>query len=188
MPRVKLFDKEEALKKAMELFWEKGYAATSLSDLTSHLGIGKGSFYATFNSKRSLFDACFDAYRNTNVPLLEQLLSSEPNVKIGLQKLLEFNLEHLLSDGKRKGCFMANSCSEINGESEVLLGKLVEHYNNVEQILVAYLMGGKIKPKKAESISAMTLTFLIGMSQQSKINRDRINYLGSIKHLVGMLN
>ncbi|MFT4667882.1 MAG: TetR/AcrR family transcriptional repressor of nem operon [Bacteroidia bacterium] len=188
MPRVKLFDEEEALKKALKLFWEKGYAATSLSDLTRHLGIGKGSFYATFNSKRHLFHACFDDYRSTNVSLLQELLSSEPNVKIGLQRLLEFNLEHFISDSKHKGCFMANSCSEIHGESDVLFGKLAEHYNNVEEILVAYLKRGKIKPKKAKSISAMTLTFLIGMSQQSKINRDRINYLGSIKNLVGMLD
>ena len=44
MPRVKSFDKEEALGKALNLFWEKGYEATSLTDLTTHLGIEKGRF------------------------------------------------------------------------------------------------------------------------------------------------
>ena len=55
MPRVKTFDQKEALGKAMELFWEKGYEATSLSDLTTRLNIGKGSFYNTFGSKRQLY-------------------------------------------------------------------------------------------------------------------------------------
>ena len=92
MPRVKLFSKDEALQKAMELFWEKGYASTSLSDLTTHLGIGKGSFYATFNSKQELFEEAFELYRKTQVGLLQQLLNSEPDVKVGLKKLLELNL------------------------------------------------------------------------------------------------
>ena len=188
MPRVKLFNKEEALKKAMELFWEKGYAATSLSDLTNHLGIGKGSFYATFNSKQALFEDAFDLYRNSKVELLEQLLNSEPNVKIGLSKLLEFNLEELLSDNKHKGCFIANTCSEFSGANEILKEKLDEHYSIMQKALGNYLKSGKVSPKKAESIAATIITFLMGMSQQAKFRRDKKRYLSSIKHLVGLLD
>jgi len=187
MPRGKLFDKEEALKKAMELFWEKGYASTSLSDLTAHLGIGKGSFYATFNSKQALFEAAFDLYRNSKVELLEQLLHSEPNVKVGLRKLLEFNLEELLSDQKYKGCFIANTCSEFSGANEVLKDKLVEHYSIVQLALVNYLKQGKISPQKAESVGATIITFLMGMNLQAKFKRDKKSYLESIKNLVGLL-
>ena len=188
MPRIKLFNKEEALKKAMELFWEKGYASTSLSDLTTHLGIGKGSFYATFKSKQALFEAAFELYRNSKVELLEQLLNSEPNVKIGLQKLLEFNLEELLSDNKHKGCFIANTCSEFSGANEVLKDNVVEHYFIVQQAMVNYLRKGKVSPKKAESVAATIITFLMGMNQQAKFKKDKKSYLSSIKHLVGLLD
>lgn len=188
MPRVKLFDKDEAVKKAVELFWEKGYEATSLNDLTEHLGIGKGSFYATFNSKRELFNICFDAYRNSIVPFIEQLLGSESNIKAGLEKLLEFNLEQLLNDQKHRGCFLANSCSEIGGENENLQEKLAKHYTYIEQLLVNYLKKGQIHPRKAESVAAMIVTFLIGMSQQSKINSDSRKYSSSIKYLIGLLD
>lgn len=148
MPRVKSFDREEALKKAMDLFWEKGYASTSLSDLTTHLGIGKESFYATFTSKKALFEAAFDLYRNSKVELLEHLLNSESNVKVGLQKLLEFNLAELLSDNKHKGCFIANTCSEFSGADEELKNKLVEHYSIVQQAMVNYLRKGGLALKK----------------------------------------
>ena len=188
MPRVKLFDQEEALNKAMELFWEKGYASTSLHDLTSHIGIGKGSFYATFNSKQAIFQAAFDLYRNSRVELLEQLLNSEPNVKIGLQKLMKFNLEELLNDNKHKGCFIANTCSEFSGANEILKDKLVEHYSIVQQALVNYLKRGKLSSKKAESVAAMIITFLMGMNQQAKFKRDKKSYLSSIEHLVGLLD
>ena len=188
MPRVKLFNKEEALKKAMELFWEKGYASTSLSDLTNHLGIGKGSFYATFNSKQALFEDAFDLYRNSKVEFLEQLLNTEPNIKIGLSKLLEFNLEELLRDHKHKGCFIANTCSEFSGTNEILKEKLEEHYIIMQKALVNYLRRGKISPKKAESIAATIITFLMGMNQQAKFKRDKKSYLNSIKLLVGLLD
>ncbi len=184
MPRVKLFNKEEALRKAMELFWEKGYASTSLSDLTEHLGIGKGSFYATFYSKQALFEDAFDLYRNSKVELLEQLLNSEQNVKIGLK----FNLEELLSDNKHKGCFIANTCSEFSGTNEILKEKLVKHYTIVQQALVNYMRLGKVSPKKAESVAALIITFLMGMNQQAKFKRDKMSYLSSIKQLVGLLD
>lgn len=188
MPRVKLFDKEEAIKKAMELFWEKGFEATSLNDLTESIGIGKGSFYATFNSKRELFNICFDVYRNSNVPFIEQLLGSESNIKRGLQKLLEFNLEQLLNDQKHRGCFLANSCSEIDDGNGNLQVKLVNHYKYIEQLLVNYMKSGQVQQRKAESIAAMIVTFLIGMSQQSKINCDRKMYSSSIKYVIGLLD
>lgn len=188
MPRVKLFNKEEALRKAMELFWEKGYASTSLSDLTNHLGIGKGSFYATFNSKQALFEDAFDLYRNSKVEFLEQLLNSEPNIKIGLSKLLKFNLEELLGDHKHKGCFIANTCSEFSGTNETLKEKLEEHFVIMQKALVNYLRRGKVNHKKAESIAATIITFLMGMNQQAKFKRDKKSYLNSIKLLVGLLD
>jgi len=172
----------------MELFWEKGYASTSLSDLTTHLGIGKGSFYATFKSKQALFDAAFDLYRQSKIELLEQLLNSETEVKVGLRKLLEFNLEELLSDKKHKGCFIANTCSEFSGTNEVLRDRLVEHYGIIQLALVNYLGRGKVRPKKAESVAAIIVTFLMGMNQQAKFKRDKKSYKSSIIHLVGLLD
>ena len=60
MPRVKMFNEQEALEKAMLLFWEKGYTATSLNDLTQSMGISKGSFYDTFHGKHDLFEKVFE--------------------------------------------------------------------------------------------------------------------------------
>ena len=188
MPRVKLFNKDEALRKSMELFWEKGYASTSLSDLTEHLGIGKSSFYATFYSKQALFEDAFDLYRNSKVELLEQLLNSEQNVKIGLRKLLEFNLDELLSDNKHKGCFITNICSEFFGTNEDLKDKLVEHFAIVQQALENYFRLGNVSAEKAKSVASIIFIFLMGMNQQAKFNRDKMTYLSSIKQLVKLLD
>ncbi len=62
MPRPKEFDRDEVLDRAMELFWRKGYEATSIGDLTDHLGIGRQSLYDTFGDKHALYVAALDHY------------------------------------------------------------------------------------------------------------------------------
>ncbi len=62
MPRVKEFDPDQALDRAMELFWRKGYEATSVQDLVEHMGINRFSLYDTFGSKHELFMAALDRY------------------------------------------------------------------------------------------------------------------------------
>ncbi|MEM6807425.1 MAG: helix-turn-helix domain-containing protein, partial [Bacteroidota bacterium] len=120
MPRVKSFDKEEALHKAMVLFWEKGYEATSLSDLTAFLGISKSSFYDTFLSKRKLFESCLDRYMEKRLKDFERAFTSEEEVETALKKSLILLLDEMLSDEKRKGCLVANTSAELGGRDALI--------------------------------------------------------------------
>ncbi len=63
----KQFDPEEALKKAMKLFWAQGYAATGMAELQSAMGIGRKSLYDTFGNKRQLFIKTLQLYSDTFV-------------------------------------------------------------------------------------------------------------------------
>lgn len=184
MPRVKQFDKDIATKKALELFWEQGYAATSLTDLTDRLGIGKGSFYDTFKSKRDLFNLCFDSYQKSNVAGLEALLHSEPDVKKGIKKLLEGNVEQLFSDNRRKGCMLANICSELGGVDQEVQTKLSDNHTMIHKTLTTYL---RRQVKKPAHIADMIMTFLMGMNQEAKFKRDKKSYLNSISLILGLL-
>lgn len=58
MVRQREFDEEKALDDAMVLFWEKGYRATTLSDLTAKMGIQRPSLYSAFGDKEELFEIC----------------------------------------------------------------------------------------------------------------------------------
>ncbi|MCB0704307.1 MAG: TetR/AcrR family transcriptional regulator [Saprospiraceae bacterium] len=188
MARVKTFDQEEAVKKAMDLFWEKGYESTSLVDLTQHLGIGKGSFYLTFKSKENLFNQCIERYTDSNFPFLDQALASEPDYKKGIEKLLEGYVDGLLRDEKRKGCFMANSCSLVHGDETSLAIKINEHYIRIENYFTNFLEKQGVKKAKAKSVSALIVTFLIGASHQSKINRDKSNYSSTVENIIRLLD
>src|SRR5690348_10615542 len=65
MARTREFDTEAAVGRAMELFWSRGYEATSVRDLTRHLGLGQGSLYAAFGDKDGLYRAALAHYRAT---------------------------------------------------------------------------------------------------------------------------
>ncbi len=188
MPRVKSFSKEEVLQKAMELFWEKGYSATSLNDLTSHLGIGKGSFYATFRSKQALFEEALEFYKNSRTEFLEQMLNSEPDVKIGIRKLLLFNLNELLADDKHKGCFIANTCSEFSGTQKFVQDRLIEHYNFIQETITTYLLNGDLNTTRATTLASIMITYMTGLSQQAKFKKDKEDYLNAIEYLMQLLD
>jgi TetR/AcrR family transcriptional repressor of nem operon len=72
MARTKLFSEEAILDKAMKLFWEKGYNATSAQDLVDGLGISRSSLYDTYGDKHSLFVTALKRYRKERIdPVLE---------------------------------------------------------------------------------------------------------------------
>lgn len=75
MARTKEFDPDAALQSALELFWRRGYEATSMADLVEHLGIGRASIYATFGNKHELYLKALDRYGESRDPALLDALS-----------------------------------------------------------------------------------------------------------------
>ena len=72
MVRQREFDEEKALDDAMVLFWEKGYRATTLSDLTAKMGIQRPSLYSAFGDKEELFEAALRKYTKQHAAIFEQ--------------------------------------------------------------------------------------------------------------------
>ncbi len=78
MPRTKEFDPEAALQTALELFWRRGFVATSTADLVEHLGIGRASIYATFGNKHELYLKALQRYQEQLPDLLRELSQPGP--------------------------------------------------------------------------------------------------------------
>ena len=83
MPRRKEFDREEVLLKAMMVFRDKGYAATSMQDLVRRMGINRFSLYQTFKSKHELFVQALHAYyENVAMPFFARLRDSDQGLRV----------------------------------------------------------------------------------------------------------
>src|SRR5882672_8853229 len=89
MGRLKQFDPEAAVSAAMDLFWRQGYGATTPAALVDALGIGKGSLYNAFDSKRALFEQALRRYGDQRVAGLAAVLSQPQPARARLQAALE---------------------------------------------------------------------------------------------------
>ncbi|MFB5679002.1 TetR/AcrR family transcriptional regulator [Paenibacillus terreus] len=112
MARIREFDEQKALTEAMHLFWEKGYEATSLSDLTTRMGIQKPSIYAAFGDKSSLFEAALRKYNQLHAMNVRSKLNKTASVKEAFKLLFS---EGAFSDNMmmQNGCFCVNTMVEL---------------------------------------------------------------------------
>jgi TetR/AcrR family transcriptional repressor of nem operon len=110
--RTREFDTEAAVERAMDLFWSRGFAATSVQDLVDATGVGRGSLYAAFGSKEGLYLAALDRYREQlAVPMVTALRSGAP-VRDVVRGLLEGLAAQAVADQQRRGCLMVNAATE----------------------------------------------------------------------------
>jgi TetR/AcrR family transcriptional repressor of nem operon len=82
------FDPSLALQRAMELFWCRGYEATSLQDLLTAMDISKSSFYQAYGSKHEIFERCLQLFRERHVRQMSMALEQSPSGKAFLRGML----------------------------------------------------------------------------------------------------
>lgn len=110
------FDRNIALHKAMELFWNKGYEGTQLVDLTKSIGINPPSFYASFGSKEKLFYECIELYIETIGSKTIESLTKKLKVRDAIREMLEAVI-HNATSSESGGCLMVLgivNCSQDN--------------------------------------------------------------------------
>nr|WP_298995334.1 TetR/AcrR family transcriptional regulator [uncultured Allomuricauda sp.] len=177
MPRTKQFNEREVLNRAMELFWEKGFHATSIQDLVSHLGINRASLYDTFGGKEALFNQAFQEYRNSSGNMVKGLLESESSVKKAFKKLFNFAIQETVNDTSRKGCFVVNTTTELIPGDEVIHNILCENLENGAETFTSVIQKGIDQgeidiSKNAKDLGLMLFTFYNGFRVVSKIDAD----------------
>ncbi|CCH55130.1 putative HTH-type transcriptional regulator yezE [Fibrisoma limi BUZ 3] len=124
MARPKAFDEEAVLQKAVNLFWCRGYEATSVQDLVDCLGINRASLYDTYGDKYELYVKALERYRDTGQSgLCQNMDKSRPALDL-LRDLFTEGIQNSLADPDQKGCFMVNSAVELAAHDETI-GRIV---------------------------------------------------------------
>lgn len=113
MVRQREFDEEKALDEALLLFWEKGYRATTLSDLTAKMGIQRPSLYSAFGDKEELFEAALRKYTTQHAAHIRTKLQNNLSVKEAFHTLFAELVEEEYGHGPSKGCFCINTIVEL---------------------------------------------------------------------------
>ncbi|HFC00378.1 MAG TPA: TetR/AcrR family transcriptional regulator [Phaeodactylibacter sp.] len=193
MPKVKQFDEKKILENAMNLFWKKGYHATSIQDLVSHLGINRSSIYDTYGGKKELFDQSFELYRTEGIAGLTVFLKKQTSVKKGFQNLFKSAIKQSLSDSDRKGCFVVNTTTELIPGDEAIQNILKKNKAAYEKIFYHFLLSGERsgeipKGKDLKSIASLFYTFNNGLKVVAKIEPSRKKLLASVNVMLSLLD
>ncbi len=193
MPRVKKFNEEETLNKAMCLFWRNGFHATSMQDLVNYLGINRASIYDTYGGKKELFDKAFAHYRTTNRQQLQAFLESQESVKKGVRALFESGISEAACDAERKGCFVINVATELVPNDTEMLNVINENkafmIATFENFLKKGVDSGEISAtKNIQNLASLLHTFFNGIKVVSKTDADEKALLASVDTVLTLLD
>lgn len=168
MPWEKQFDVDDALTKAMHAFWARGYEATSMRDLVDRMGINRGSLYATFGGKRSLFIQALRHYdtRHREAWLSAREASDPPREAI----IAAFDgaIEAVLTDENHDGCLLVNTALELSPHDSEIAGIVAEGLRETEaffrrNVAAGQAMGTVRADKTAEALGAALLGLFLGL-------------------------
>ncbi|MER5802167.1 TetR/AcrR family transcriptional regulator [Streptomyces mirabilis] len=177
MARPKQFDPDVAVEQAMEVFWQKGYAATTPQNLADALGIGMGSLYNTFGSKHALFGQALSRYIDVRLRSLAELLEGPAPVKERLRKALEF-----MADEGVRGCMVVNTAGELAGTDETAVRVVRRDFDLTEGVFQALIEEGQRSgeidlDRDPVALGSLLLNTMVGLRLLARIEEgpDRLH-------------
>ena len=171
MARPRSFDETKIIEKAANLFWEKGYAQTSMQDLVDHLGINRASLYNAFTDKDHLYIEALSHYQRVNQKALRDLFKQESDVKKGIKTMM---INSLHNSSKPKGCMVVNCTVEMYNQ-KIFFDFLRQNRSAFNKLIRSYLKKGIEngqfeKDLNITSVSNYLFTFFSGLNVMAKLN------------------
>ena len=171
MGRPRAFHMDQALDQALHVFWEKGYAGTSITDLTEAMGINPPSLYAAFGNKEKLFKKALDRYEGLRDQILEEAFAA-PTAREAVTRLLEGTAERLSDKCNPRGCLMVQGALSGGEECEAVKRDLASRRVRVEALIRKRLRRAKREgdlPSDADAaaLARFVATVMHGMAVQA---------------------
>ncbi|WP_039058105.1 TetR/AcrR family transcriptional regulator [Enterobacter sp. Bisph1] len=161
--RPKVFDREAALDKAMTLFWQHGYEATSLSDLVEATGAKAPTLYAEFTNKEGLFRAVLDRYIARFARQHEaQLLCEEKPVASALLDYFTAVAKCFTSTDTPAGCFMINTSATLAASSQAIATTIKSRHAQQEETLRQFLTARQLRGEIPHGVDTQALAQFLG--------------------------
>ncbi|MCP2164484.1 TetR/AcrR family transcriptional regulator [Goodfellowiella coeruleoviolacea] len=172
--RPRTFDRGAALAAATRLFWERGYAATSIGELTEAMGIRPGSLYAAFGDKRSLFrEVVADYARSPNAGFVGVALAEEPTAHRAIARILREAAANYADPAHPGGCLIITAATNTGPQDAEVADFLRELRNTNLGVLQERLERARQDGELPADVNPRALahyvaTVVQGMSQRAR--------------------
>ena len=125
--RPREFDREAVLSSVVDLFWEKGYAATSVGDIVERTGLSKSSLYGAFGSKDTLYRTALDRYLADHRAIVTTVLIDSSHGLDDIDAFFDRIWEQVDCVGETRGCLMVNTATELRSLEPALTEVGAQH-------------------------------------------------------------
>ncbi|AYF75002.1 TetR/AcrR family transcriptional regulator [Nocardia yunnanensis] len=143
MGRPRNFEADTVVDRAMEAFWTHGYAGCSPAQLAAATGIGKGSLYNTFGSKRELFDLAMARYNRMGSELAREVLAEPGSTRERFRAWMRFTVDTEFEHPVRRGCLLVNTALELGGHDAEAAKAVNEGYEYMIEVFAERLEQGR---------------------------------------------
>lgn len=185
--RPRLFDKDEALERAMDVFWLRGYDGASMSDLAQAMALNPPSIYAAFGSKEGLFLAAIEKYRETGAGGIWSVLDSDADARSVAEHVLRRTADTFTRTTPPRGCMIVLTALETESAHPDVCAVL-ERYRkeNARRLEARFRQARETGELPADTDCAALADFVVtvqhGMSIQARdgTGRDRLHAIVDI--------
>ncbi|MFE0175450.1 TetR/AcrR family transcriptional regulator [Streptomyces sp. NPDC059002] len=194
MARTKEFDPDAALQSALELFWRRGYEATSMADLVEELGIGRASIYATFGNKHDLYLKALERYGENQKPiLLAELSAAGPALPAVRAVVRRFGTEASVGEARLTGCFITNTAAELAPHDEAAARTVEQSWERIETLLHSALVRAQAQgelpaDRDPLTLARMLLVLMQGLRVVGKASKDPARVRDAAEQALALLD
>ena len=172
--RPRSFDRDAALRTAMELFWERGYEGTSITDLAEAMGIASASLYGAFTSKEALFRETVALNTATSGQPPRRALMDHPSTREAIHAMLRATADEITRPDAPHGCMLVLAAPTGAVENHPVREFLADRRRDVQAGITARLVQGladgdiKVSPERLEAVARYYTTVVQGLSIQAR--------------------
>jgi len=164
MTRQKTYNPTDVIERAMPVFWQKGYAATSVTDLVEATGVQRYGLYDSFTDKHTLFLQVLDHYQESVIMVLFEDLNTEGASWFSIQTFFSHLLALAAEPDGRYGCLMCNSATELAAHDVAVAQRFGDYENQITAIFTQAIQRSQAAGELGPSLDAMqAANFLMGV-------------------------
>jgi AcrR family transcriptional regulator len=179
------FNQDEALDKALNVFWSRGYEGASMSELTEALGINKPSIYAAFGNKEALFRKALERYRAGPVAFVAEAMQ-QPTARLAVESLLMRAVDSFSDKSTPNGCMIVQGALTCGESARTIQQELIASRGNFEAMLtqrfdLAKKQGDLPSNVNSKQLAKYIATIHQGMSVQATSGATREELLAVVE-------
>ena len=191
MARPIQYEMDKILPQLMNLYWEKGYEATSIKDITNLTGLKPGSLYKIFENKEGIFEAAMDLYISNNTQALSKIFENEDTPLENIETFLSEFIFSAITNENIKGCLLVKTLLITTHTDKKVQAYIVESFAQTEKLLEKTLTMAKQKQLShvdPKDFSKFIINTIYGAHVYYKANHDAKVLAQTMQYVLDLLS